>query len=329
VARTRPFEAVVSRLDGLDRWPADRLAVLTYHRVDRPDRPDRSPGLLSATPEAFERHVRWLAARFRPITGEQVVGTIRSGGGLAPRSILVTFDDAYDDVAEHAWPILRRHGVPAVLFVPTGYPDRPDRAFWWDRLDAAILGYRDRAALDTPLGRLDLGGPDARRRAADSVRAEVKRRRHDDAMVLVQELLEELGAPAAVSPVLGWDALRSLAGDGLGIAAHTRTHSLLSRLPADRLDDEVAGSIADLRREIGAALPLFAYPSGAFDEPAVAAVGRAGVVAAFTTERGVNDLPAADPMRLRRINVGSRSSVGLLHAQLLPAVGRLVDRRRR
>jgi hypothetical protein len=61
----------------------------------------------------------------------------------------------------------------------------------------------------------------------------------------------------------------------------------------------------------------------------VAAVGRAGVVAAFTTERGVNDLPAADPMRLRRINVGSRSSVGLLHAQLLPAVGRLVDRRRR
>lgn len=319
----------MSRLDRLDSWPADRLAVLTYHRVDRPGRPDRSPGLLSATPEAFERQVRWLSARFHPITGEQVVGAVRSGGGLAPRSVLVTFDDAYDDVAEYAWPILRRHGVPAVLFVPTGYPDRPDRAFWWDRLDAAILGYRERAALDTPFGRLVLGDPGARRRAADSVRAEVKRLRHDDAMALVQELLEELGAPAAVSPVLGWEALRSLAGDGLGIAAHTRTHALLSRLPADRLDDEVAGSVADLRREIGAALPLFAYPSGALDEPAVAAVGRAGVVAAFTTERGVNDLPSADPLRLRRINVGSRSSVGLLHAQLVPAVGRLVDRRRR
>jgi hypothetical protein len=87
--------------------------------------------------------------------------------------------------------------------------------------------------------------------------------------------------------------------------------------------------VADLRREIADPLPLFAYPSGAYDERSVGAVERAGLVAAFTTRRGVNDLPSADRLRLRRINVGGRSSVGLLHAQLLPAVGRVADRVRR
>jgi peptidoglycan/xylan/chitin deacetylase (PgdA/CDA1 family) len=260
------------------------------------------------------------------VGGEQVIEAIRSGGRLAPRSVLVTFDDAYDDLAEHAWPILRRHGVPAVLFVPTAYPDRPDRAFWWDRLDSAVLAGHGRRTLDTPFGRLDLADRAARRRAVAALREELRRREHDEAMAIVDGLLAELGAPPPASSVLGWDALRALAGEGLGVAAHTRSHPLLSRLPADRLDDEVGGSVEDLRRAIPAALPLFAYPSGGLDERAVAAVRRAGVVAAFTTERGVNDLASADPLRLRRFNVGPRSSVGLLHVQLLPRVRRLADR---
>jgi peptidoglycan/xylan/chitin deacetylase (PgdA/CDA1 family) len=329
-ARTAPFEAAVAWLDRLDRWPpAGRLAVLTYHRVDAPGRPDRSPGLLSAAPTDFETQVRWLAERFRPVSGDTVVEACRPGGRLPPRAVLVTFDDAYDDFAAHAWPILRRHGVPAVLFVPTGYPDRPDRTFWWDRLDAAVLGSRGRASLDTPLGRLALADEASRRRSASALREAVKRRPHDEAMELVAGLLDALGASDAPSPVLGWDALRALAGEGVTLAAHSRTHPLLTRIPDERLDDEVAGSVADLERELGAPPALFAYPSGAFDDRVVDAVRRAGIAAAFTTDRGVDDLRTADPLRLRRINVGGRSSVGLLHAQLLPTAWRLVDRRRR
>jgi peptidoglycan/xylan/chitin deacetylase (PgdA/CDA1 family) len=44
---------------------------------------------------------------------------------------------------------------------------------------------------------------------------------------------------------------------------------------------------------------------------------------AFTTLRGVNDMRTADPLRLRRINVGLRTSGAVLRTQLLSTVGRI------
>jgi hypothetical protein len=48
---------------------------------------------------------------------------------------------------------------------------------------------------------------------------------------------------------------------------------------------------------------------------------------AMTTERGGNDLRRVDRLRLRRINVGGRSSWPLVRAQLAWAAG--LDARRR
>ena len=44
---------------------------------------------------------------------------------------------------------------------------------------------------------------------------------------------------------------------------------------------------------------------------------------AFTTLRGVNDMRTADPLRLRRINVGLHTSGAVLRTQLLSTVGRI------
>jgi hypothetical protein len=43
-----------------------------------------------------------------------------------------------------------------------------------------------------------------------------------------------------------------------------------------------------------------------------------GIVLAFTTVSGVNNLRSADPLRLRRINIGSRTTFPLFRARLLP-----------
>jgi peptidoglycan/xylan/chitin deacetylase (PgdA/CDA1 family) len=230
---------------------------------------------------------------------------------------MVTFDDAYVDFARHAWPALRRHGVPTTLFVPTAYPDQPARSFWWDRLAHALTS-TTAPHVDTPLGPLGLGSPKERSAAFSRLRAHVKGMPHEEAMALVDEVGTALGVPATPAAVLGWDALRALEADGVVLAAHSRTHPMLDRLDPRAHADEVGGSLRDLAAEAGGAPPAFAYPGGGVDAAVVRSLETAGVRLAFTTERGGNDLRRVDWLRLHRINVGRQSNLALVRAQLLP-----------
>ncbi len=67
-------------------------------------------------------------------------------------------------------------------------------------------------------------------------------------------------------PVLGlldWDGIAAVAERGISIGSHGRTHRPLTSLNADELNDELAGSVDDVRRELGASPVFFAYPFGA------------------------------------------------------------------
>jgi peptidoglycan/xylan/chitin deacetylase (PgdA/CDA1 family) len=236
---------------------------------------------------------------------------------------MVTFDDAYRDFAEIAWPTLQRLGLPVTLFVPTGYPDHPERAFWWDRLHAGLVRSRRTAPLETPLGPLPIGTSDDRNMTFRRLRDYVKKVPNDDARRTVDELCRQLEASPPAPAVLGWEELRRLARAGVTLAPHSRLHPMLNRLSVEEARSEVEGSIEDLVREVGSAAAVFAYPSGQYDGRVVEVVRGAGFDAAFTTERGTNDLATADRLRLRRINVGRRSTLSVLRMQLLPAAARL------
>ena len=324
VSESTAFAGLVGLLERASRWPPNRLAVLTYHRVDDPLRhPELHPGLLSATPADFDAQMRFLASTCRVIGAKELLEALRRGVELPPRAVMVTFDDAYRDFAGVAWPILERHGLPVTLFVATAYPDRPERAFWWDRLHSGLSRTRRTAPLDTPIGPLPIATLDERTMTFRRLRDYVKTVPHHDVQLSVDDLCRQLGASPPVSTVLGWEELRRLARAGVTLAPHSREHPMLDRLPVDEARSEVEGSMADLVREVGPTPAVFAYPSGQYDERVVEVVRAAGFDAAFTTGRGTNDLATADSLRLRRINVGRRTTLALLRAQLLPAAARL------
>jgi peptidoglycan/xylan/chitin deacetylase (PgdA/CDA1 family) len=315
VAATPVFDGVVRALEAIDRDRTDVLPVLTYHRVAEPD-DDHYPGLISASPEGFAGQVEALGRRFSFVGLEPVLERLSGGRAIPPRSLLVTFDDAYRDFGESAWPVLRARGIPAVLFVPTAFPDG-GLAFWWDRLYAALIRTERTEPLETAAGPLAIATRADRLAAFRTLRGHLKRLAHLAAMTEVDRLVEGLGGPALGSSVLGWDDLRRLADEGVTLAPHSRVHPLLERVDPADLDAEIEGSRADLGREIGTAPAAFAYPSGSHSDTVVARVRALGIKAAFTTVRGVNDLRRADRLRLRRINVGGRSSPALIRAQAL------------
>lgn len=320
VAATPAFGGVVRMLEAIDRDREDVLPVLTYHRVIQPD-VDQFPGLVSASPEGFIEQLEALGRRFTFIGLERVLDRADGGRPIPPRSLAVTFDDAYRDFAETAWPALRRLGIPVALFVPTAYPDH-DEPFWWDRLYAALMGTARTEPLGTAVGDLALATPADRTAAYRALRGHLRSLAHPAAMAEVGRLVVALGDPRLGSSVLSWDDLRRLAEDGVMLAPHSRTHPLLDRVTPEVLDVEVAGSREDLVREIGSAPAALAYPAGSYSRAVVERVRELGIRVAFTTVRGVNDLRRADWLRLRRINVGGRSSPALVRAQALSWLAR-------
>lgn len=121
------------------------VPVLNYHSVS--DDPSWLPWGwgLSVTTEAFDRHLTLLERwGYRVIRTRDLVEARRAGRAVPPRSVVIQFDDGYLDNWVGAFPILRRHGVPATIFVSLDFIDpgtelrprldEPDRAaeLRWD-----------------------------------------------------------------------------------------------------------------------------------------------------------------------------------------------------
>ncbi|MBD8869497.1 polysaccharide deacetylase family protein [Nocardioides donggukensis] len=102
---------------GRPRWSRAPV-VLMYHGFCTERRSD-DPENLFVEVAAFEQQLTWLLEHgWTPLDLDGFLAA-RAGRRPSSRSFLVTIDDGYESVAELAAPVLRRLGVPALLFVPS------------------------------------------------------------------------------------------------------------------------------------------------------------------------------------------------------------------
>ncbi|MBK7285436.1 MAG: polysaccharide deacetylase family protein [Sphingomonadales bacterium] len=72
------------------------------------------------------------------------------------------------------------------------------------------------------------------------------------------------GANQPARPLMDWETVRRLAGEGMEFGGHSRTHADLTRLDPAAREDEIAGCAADLSERIGSPVDSFAAPMAGF-----------------------------------------------------------------
>lgn len=93
----------------------NKVVVLCYHRV--------YPGN-HISPEIFDEQMRFVAENLTCVDLDQAVALIQSGekgNSGASVGVVITFDDGWLDNYVYAYPILRKYGLHATIFVPTAY----------------------------------------------------------------------------------------------------------------------------------------------------------------------------------------------------------------
>ncbi len=98
-----------------------RAGIVTYHRVS-PHFANVPVPTHNVAPERFRAQIRGL------LDGGFTIWPLRKlllhrtqGAAIPPRTIAITFDDGFQSVYTHAWPVLREFNVPASIFLTTAY----------------------------------------------------------------------------------------------------------------------------------------------------------------------------------------------------------------
>ena len=246
--------------------------VLLYHRVRPESRIEELDRVLNTSVERFVSQMDLLAARARLIPLMSFVdGSAPEDGPL----VAVTFDDGYLDVFEHALPVLRDRGIPATVFLTTGFVEGSVEP-WWERLKALVGETNVPVAGQLPLYR----------------RLE-PRCRHLRCEERLAILKSAFGCGAAdrrrsLGKFPSWAGIEEAASGGVVFENHTHSHPCLRRLSLEEATAEIILANDLIQRHTGRRPSLFAFPGG---EPAdvscssLRLLRRLGFAAAFTAGR--------------------------------------------
>lgn len=97
------------------------LPVLMYHHILE------SPARLGdyvISPEQFESDLLFLKEHgYQTVTAEEILRFVKNGSPLPEKSVLITFDDGYESTYAYAYPLLKKHGMTAVVSVIGAYTE--------------------------------------------------------------------------------------------------------------------------------------------------------------------------------------------------------------
>ena len=217
---------------------------------------------------------------------------------LPPRSVVITIDDGFDSVHSQAYPILKRYGFSATVYVTTYYMIAQNPVF---NLAAQYLFWKTASA------EVDLTGLGLPKSGMHSLRSEKgktallgeiirfgeEKCNEAGRMVLALELAKRLGVDydaiikSRILTIMSPEQVKELSVSGIDIQLHTHRH--VFPLDHNRAIGEIRDNRAVLEPLLGKKLVHFCYPAGFWAREQWPWLAEAAIQSAVTCDKGFND----------------------------------------
>jgi len=285
--------------------PHPGTLILMYHSVPDRDIAQWIDPRYAVPVDLFARQMKFLARRRRVIGMTELLDLLQRGESAGAGTVVITFDDGYRDTLTTAANVLSEVGLPATLYLATGYVTRGETQ-WTDRLYSMFeLRSRDRLVLEQGEKRLfDLRDPSARRVAYGTLESRLLVARWSDR----QELLAEVGSqlrPSQLPPrlTLNWEEVNELRRrhTHFEIGVHTRDHLDLVVHGAEAAARELHDCVEDVRRELQQSVAHLSYPYGRADAKTRGVAAGLGFRSAAVTEPAALVRQGSDRFSLPRV----------------------------
>lgn len=164
---------------------------------------------------------------------------------LSQRLINITFDDGFSDIFTHAYPILKRHGIPFTIYVTTDMPDGC-ADLWWLQLEQLAGGNVE---------------------WFNQTIKEIYNRDNDIAATMHSITSSSPDPSLCQQHSLSWEQLHTMLSEGLcTIGSHGVSHSALSLLSETQILHELQNSRKRIKEMLGVDARHFSYPHSFYNE---------------------------------------------------------------
>lgn len=293
--------------------------IVVYHRVTAPERAPIpiQPGMY-VHPQTFELHLQYLRTQCNVVPISDLIKALESRESLPPRTVVITFDDGWRDNFSEAFPLLKKYGLPAAIFLATDYVG--NKLFFWTDVAGLLLrsinGAPDRiqdfiAASD---GVLDAATAKqwkellARSPTSDPATAADEVMLFLDALPVEkeEELREKLilvlpDADQLPRTFLTWEEIQEMSRSGISFGSHTHRHPKAGCIDGMRLRAELENSYSALRGHNVDPVPVFCYPQGNFSDQSQQVIAEYGIKHVLTDFKDSRVM--GSPARLGRVGM--------------------------
>jgi peptidoglycan/xylan/chitin deacetylase (PgdA/CDA1 family) len=304
-----------------------QIAILAYHRVC----PERD-GWFAQTVRLseFEKQIKYLSRSGCIVHLDELASLIMAGKPLPEKAAVLTLDDGHQDNYAYAYPILKKYGAPATIFLTTGYIGT-GKLFPWDEVNYALQ--------NTTLGKIEIEGlgiyrlrsVDDRRRAARAVWSKVTKIPEETKTRLIKRLVDVSGVriPAGLGKerVLDWNEIEEMSLNNIAFGAHTVNHPILTNVSPEQARVEIVQSKRDIEERLNRPVTTFSFPNGNYNAGLVEILRESGFTCAVTASMGMVT-PEARPYELPRAAPGwtlhtLKVSLSGLYPDLMAVSGRV------
>ena len=302
----------------LNNMLGKRLTILTLHRVGMKNENDYSglPNIFIKV-ENFKKIVGFIKKYYNVISLKQFYQYKNEGKKLPNNSLMITFDDGYKDAYEYAFPLLKEHNFPFVLFLPSDLLNgKVD--YWWDRfynygrildnntLKKVLIAKELPTEIYSAVTNLLDSYPDHHPDMIENLIIEIRKLPKSQIDLILADIKKKISKDRldriTKNELINSDEVNEMLQNGAELGSHTVTHCFLDSISFEEGDIEINESKKVLEGAFYNKIDSFAYPGGLWRKETEESLLKSGYLSAFTCESGINDL-SQNPLFLKRINV--------------------------
>lgn len=112
--------------------PCVVLPTFMYHHIQsRESAVSKKQTSLTVNTDIFKEQMQYLFDKgYKTLSLVDLINFFDNGQTIPKKSVLLTFDDGYQDFYTDAFPILKNLGLKSTVFIPTGLVNNPDYLTW-------------------------------------------------------------------------------------------------------------------------------------------------------------------------------------------------------